>query len=187
MYSESFDLGGRRTYNFANCCQDLYKKAATLGLLGDKANSDIGLSYRPASHVAWRAGTTTLCRSWLYPPLGIYEFGRLLFYWFASFLCWFLLEETMQNSCGSCVVSPCLILNGFSFRLFCLSVVISVSPPPVPPELGQRFYTGIMSKPFSSTFGSPSCGWSIYSIIEAGYSHWSSNLREWVGHVGLFL
>jgi hypothetical protein len=28
-----------------------------------------GLSYWPASHVAWRAGTTTLCRSWFYPPV----------------------------------------------------------------------------------------------------------------------
>ncbi len=26
--------------------------------MGDKVNSGIGLSYRPASHVAWRAGTT---------------------------------------------------------------------------------------------------------------------------------
>ncbi len=34
----------------------------------DKVNSCIGLSYWPASHVAWSAGTTTLCRRWLYPP-----------------------------------------------------------------------------------------------------------------------
>jgi len=31
-------------------------------LLGVIVNSGIGLSYRPASHVAWRDGTTTLCR-----------------------------------------------------------------------------------------------------------------------------
>ncbi len=36
--------------------------------LWDKVNSGIGLSYRPASHEAWRTGTTTLCRSWLYLP-----------------------------------------------------------------------------------------------------------------------
>ncbi len=35
---------------------------------GDKVNSSIGLSYRPASHVAWCAGTTT-------PQSGIYELG----------------------------------------------------------------------------------------------------------------
>ncbi len=38
-----------------------------------------GLSYRPANHVACRAGTTTLCRSWLYPPvrdLWIRHLGR---------------------------------------------------------------------------------------------------------------
>ena len=38
-------------------------------LMGDKVNSYIRLSYRPANHVAWHAGTTTLCRSWLYPPV----------------------------------------------------------------------------------------------------------------------
>ncbi len=37
--------------------------------LGDKVNSGIGLLYRPNSHVACGAGTTTLCRSWLYPPV----------------------------------------------------------------------------------------------------------------------
>ncbi len=37
--------------------------------LGDKVNSGTGLSYWPASHVAWCAGTTTVCRSWLYPPV----------------------------------------------------------------------------------------------------------------------
>jgi hypothetical protein len=36
--------------------------------LGDKVNSGTGLSYRPANHVAWRAGTKTLRRSWLCPP-----------------------------------------------------------------------------------------------------------------------
>jgi len=30
---------------------------------GDKVNSGIGLSYQPASHVAWQAGMSTLCRS----------------------------------------------------------------------------------------------------------------------------
>jgi len=35
--------------------------------LGDKVNSDNGLSYRPAVHAAWRAGMTILCRSWLHP------------------------------------------------------------------------------------------------------------------------
>jgi hypothetical protein len=30
---------------------------------GDKVNSGIGLSYRPATHVAWRAGMSTLCQS----------------------------------------------------------------------------------------------------------------------------
>ncbi len=33
--------------------------------LGDKVNSGIGLSYRPSSHVAWHADTTSLCWSWL--------------------------------------------------------------------------------------------------------------------------
>ncbi len=37
--------------------------------LGNKVNFCIGFSYRPASHVAWRAGTTIPCRSWLYPPV----------------------------------------------------------------------------------------------------------------------
>ncbi len=36
--------------------------------LGDKVNSGIRLSYRPTNHVAWCAGKTTFCRSWLYPP-----------------------------------------------------------------------------------------------------------------------
>jgi hypothetical protein len=37
--------------------------------LGHKVNSGIGSSYRPASPcIAWRGGTTTLCRSWLYLP-----------------------------------------------------------------------------------------------------------------------
>jgi hypothetical protein len=37
--------------------------------LGDKVDSGIGLSYRagPPTHVAWRTGMKTLCRSWLYP------------------------------------------------------------------------------------------------------------------------
>ncbi len=35
---------------------------------GEKVNSGIGLTYRPARQPSWRAGTTTLCRSWLYPP-----------------------------------------------------------------------------------------------------------------------
>jgi hypothetical protein len=44
--------------------------------LGDKVKSGIGLSCWPASHVAWRAGTTTPCQSWtLSPQSGIYEFG----------------------------------------------------------------------------------------------------------------
>jgi hypothetical protein len=37
--------------------------------LGVKVNSGIGLSYRHARLHGWRAGTTTLCRSWLYPPV----------------------------------------------------------------------------------------------------------------------
>ncbi len=39
--------------------------------LGEKVDSGIGLSYRPASpctHVAWWADTTISCRSWLYHP-----------------------------------------------------------------------------------------------------------------------
>ncbi len=44
--------------------------------LWDKVNSGIGLSYRHARLHGWRAGTTSLCRSWL----EIYEFG----YWSAS-------------------------------------------------------------------------------------------------------
>ncbi len=44
---------------------------------GDKVKSGIGLLSRPASHVARRAGTTTLCRSWLYSQSEIFEFG----YW----------------------------------------------------------------------------------------------------------
>ncbi len=36
--------------------------------LRDNVNTIIGLSYRPANHVAWRAATTTLSRTWLYPP-----------------------------------------------------------------------------------------------------------------------
>ncbi len=35
---------------------------------GDKVNSGIGMSYGQLAHVAWRAGTTTLCRSWPYLP-----------------------------------------------------------------------------------------------------------------------
>ncbi len=34
-------------------------------LTGDKVNSGIGLAYRPANHVDWRAGMTSLSRSWL--------------------------------------------------------------------------------------------------------------------------
>ncbi len=45
-------------------------------LTGDKVNSGIGLSYRPAVPcIAWRASTTTQCRSWLYPPVRVFEFG----------------------------------------------------------------------------------------------------------------
>ncbi len=43
--------------------------------LGDKVNSGIGLSYRHARLQGWRAVTTTLCLSWLYPPVRDYEFG----------------------------------------------------------------------------------------------------------------
>ncbi len=47
--------------------------------LGDKVNSGLVLLYLPASHVAWRAGTTALCWSWLYPSVRdlLYEFS----YW----------------------------------------------------------------------------------------------------------
>ncbi len=39
--------------------------------IGDKVNSDIGMSCRPAiAYIAWRAGTTTLCWSWPYQPVG---------------------------------------------------------------------------------------------------------------------
>jgi len=34
------------------------------------------LSYRPASLCSLAGGTTTLCRSWLYPPIRVYEFGH---------------------------------------------------------------------------------------------------------------
>ncbi len=38
--------------------------------------SGMGLSYCPASHVAWRAGMTILYRrSALFPPVRDYEFG----------------------------------------------------------------------------------------------------------------
>ncbi len=37
--------------------------------LGDKVNSGKGLSYWPTSHVAWQAGTTAPCLSWLSPPV----------------------------------------------------------------------------------------------------------------------
>jgi len=44
--------------------------------MGDKADSGIGLSYRPARlHTGCRAGTTSLCGSQLYPPFRNYEFG----------------------------------------------------------------------------------------------------------------
>jgi hypothetical protein len=42
---------------------------------GDKANSGTGLSYRHSRLHGWRAGTTALCRSRLYPQSGIYDFG----------------------------------------------------------------------------------------------------------------
>ncbi len=45
--------------------------------MGDKVNSGIGLSYNIASHVALRAGTTTLYRSWLYSPVRDLWFWRL--------------------------------------------------------------------------------------------------------------
>ncbi len=34
----------------------------------DKVDYGVGLSFRPASLVAWQAGTTTLCHSRLYSP-----------------------------------------------------------------------------------------------------------------------
>jgi hypothetical protein len=38
-------------------------------LLGDKVGCSIGLSYWPwPAHVAWRAGSTTICHCQLYPP-----------------------------------------------------------------------------------------------------------------------
>jgi hypothetical protein len=47
---------------------------------GAKVSSCIGLSYRPARlHVGWRAGTTTLCRSHIYPRVRNYEFGFFKF------------------------------------------------------------------------------------------------------------
>ncbi len=47
---------------------------------GDQVNSGLGLSYRPANHVAWHAGTTALCRSWLYPPgKGSINFASVLY------------------------------------------------------------------------------------------------------------
>ncbi len=36
---------------------------------GDKINPGIGLSYRHPRLHGWRVGTTTLCRSWLYPSI----------------------------------------------------------------------------------------------------------------------
>ncbi len=45
---------------------------------GEKVDYGIGLSYRPARlHIDWQAGTTTLCRSQLYPPFREYDFGYL--------------------------------------------------------------------------------------------------------------
>jgi hypothetical protein len=38
-------------------------------LTGDEVYSGVGLSYRHARLHSWRVGTTTLCRSWLYPPV----------------------------------------------------------------------------------------------------------------------
>ncbi len=39
--------------------------------LGDKVNPGLGLSYRHARLHGWRAGRSTLCRSWLYPPVRV--------------------------------------------------------------------------------------------------------------------
>jgi hypothetical protein len=44
--------------------------------LGDKVDSGIQWSYRPArlQYIGWQAGTTTQCRCQLYPPFREYEF-----------------------------------------------------------------------------------------------------------------
>ncbi len=44
---------------------------------GDKVDSGTGLTYTgPPGYIGWQArATTTLCRSQLYPPVRVYEFG----------------------------------------------------------------------------------------------------------------
>ncbi len=78
--SEVLELYNFLSSNIILCRQKNIDRAATVGWglvnkvswhieEGKKINSGIGLSYPPTNHVAWRAGTTILCRSWLYPPV----------------------------------------------------------------------------------------------------------------------
>ncbi len=71
--------------------------------LGVKVDSDIEFSYRPASpcyHVAWRAGTTTLCPSWLYPPSQGY---------------WVPYQFMQRRQCIVLQITPCSTLASLIF------------------------------------------------------------------------
>ncbi len=47
---------------------------------GIKSILALGCRTGPPAYVAWRAGTTILCRSQLYPPSQGYEFGYRFYY-----------------------------------------------------------------------------------------------------------
>ncbi len=66
--------------------------------LGDRVDSDTGLSHWPASPCSLAAGTTTLCRSWLYPPVRIYEFGYSGLNWPRSGHCRLLNRDPRSSS-----------------------------------------------------------------------------------------
>ncbi len=74
IYVNTNQLGAiyRRQYSSDGCWtrgDNSYPAAEFIDpWLGKKVDFGIGLSHTgPPAHVAWRAGTTTLCRSWLYP------------------------------------------------------------------------------------------------------------------------
>ncbi len=89
--------------------------------LGDKVDSGIGLSYRPA-YIALPAGTATLCRSQLYPPIRDYEFGYYeTGYWMLVLVSWQASLQNIQFYPYYLLLNPLLNLYTKGSRIkFCL-------------------------------------------------------------------
>ncbi len=82
----------------------------------------IGLSYRHARLHGWRAGTTTLCRSWLYPPV-MDLWIRLLIYWTKK-------EERFRDFSAETNKIPCCFTIQGDFYEDCVVGVLSTQSQP---------------------------------------------------------